>query len=181
MAAKGTHKISDKKKAAIIVDKRIRTDSIKAIGLAHGVSTNHVHKIAREASPEVLEMADQLEEELAPRIEKTMNLALTRIHERLANDANPAPLNHITTAFGVLYDKRALENNRPTSIVQHTSSPEEHAIEFYKILLNKMDKQDALSMFRNSNLAPLVSDHTRDRVALQLESGEVNPDAKPDS
>jgi hypothetical protein len=174
---KGVHKLSDKQKAAIIVDKRIRADSIKAIGQAHGISTNHVHKIDRTASPELIEMADQLEEELAPRIEKTMNLALTRIHERLADGANPPPLNHVTTAFGVLYDKRALENNRPTSIVQHQTPPEDHAIEFYRILLNKMSKQEALNLFRQSNLAPLVSDHTRDRIALQLESGEVDLDS----
>jgi hypothetical protein len=178
MSRRNKPDLTEKRKVQILVDRKMGLDTVKHIAADNDVSENHVYKVERLAGPELHAKADVIVESLLERMQSTRDLALRRIHERL--ESNDAPLNHITTAFGVVHDKILLEQGKPNQIVQHTSSPEEHAIEFYKILLNKMDQQSALSMFRNSNLAPLVSDHTRDRVALQLESGEVNPDAKPD-
>jgi hypothetical protein len=166
--------LSRKKKVQILVDKRLGIDTVYKVAAEHGTSPTHVHKLERQADPAMLAEVDAKVESLVERMEATRDLALRRIHERLEDNA--APLNHITTAFGVVYDKIALENGKPTSIIQHATPPEDHAIEFYKILLTKMSKQEALTMFRNSNLAPLVSDHTRDRIALQLESGEMVSD-----
>jgi hypothetical protein len=166
--------LTDKRKVQILVERKMGLDTVKHIAADNDVSENHVYKIERTASPELHAKADEVVATLTERMEATRDLALRRIHERLEDNA--APLNHITTAFGVVYDKIALENGKPTSIIQHATPPEDHAIEFYKILLTKMSKQEALTMFRNSNLAPLVSDHTRDRIALQLESGEMVSD-----
>jgi hypothetical protein len=115
-------------------------------------------------------MADEMEKGLTERIKETRDLALNVIHKKLMNDEH-VPLNHATTAFGVLYDKHALETGRPTSITQHQWTPERHALEFFKVLLAKEGSFDrALAAFRQASLAPLVSDHTRDTVAVQVES-----------
>lgn len=163
--------LTDEHRAQIIAEKRSHFVTVERLAEDHGVTREHVHRLERNASEEVLKMAEGIGETLKDRIEQTMELARTRMHERLED--NEAPLNHITTAFGVLYDKRALELGKPTNITLHTIPPETHAMDFMKSLLAKMSIPDALALFRNSELAPLVSDSTRDRIALQLEAGEM--------
>ena len=165
----GTNKLPDKQKAEIIAEKRLGLLTVKQLAAKNQIVEATVYKTVREANEKVLKMADQIEKELAEKIKETRDLALNVIHKKLLNDEH-VPLNHATTAFGVLYDKHALETGRPTARVEHGFTPERNAIEFFRVLLAKLPFNEALQAFRQATLAPLVSDYTRDVVADRIEA-----------
>lgn len=171
MPAKGKHKLTDEERIAILVDKRLRMSTVKDVAQAHGLAENTLYRIEREASPAVQAQVEEILKRLADRIAEVRDTALVQMKQTLQGDN--IPLNHLAKTFAVLYDKHALETNRRTNRVEHTVLPETHCLDFLRVLLTKLDKPDALEALSKSDLRPLVSNSTRDRVVRLLRTGEI--------
>ncbi|MBK6751612.1 MAG: hypothetical protein IPG67_16845 [Acidobacteria bacterium] len=176
--AKNAPKVSDAKKVAVLVDKRIGLDTVVAVAKHHKISTNHVYKIERTASPAVLAKVEAVVTNWLSDWQGVRDKALVAIEDRLG-DGEEIPLNQLSSTFATLYDKHALETDRPTSRAEHLVSADQHALDFFALLLTKMDRQSALEYLGKADLKPLVSDGTRDRIVLQLTSGTVEEVAAP--
>jgi hypothetical protein len=170
MPAPGTTKLSDKKKARILAKKWITTDNARSIAAQEKVAIISVHKIRENTvSDKVLKMAEREAKTLSERLADVRDLSLSEMKRSL--ERGDSPLNQVAQVFQVVNNAKQLEDGRPTSITQHQWTPERHALEFFKVLLAKEGSFDkALAAFRQASLAPLVSDHTRDTVAVQVES-----------
>lgn len=76
-------------------------------------------------------------------------------------------------AMGKLSDTvYRLETQQPTEI--HQALPaESHALEFIKMLMQKMDLSTALDAFTRASLDPLVPEVRKQEIRRRIESGEL--------
>jgi transposase-like protein len=172
MRRNGTRKLPDSEKAAIIAKKRLGLSTVKEIARQHHIAENTVYAIVRNPSENVLKMVHEISKALTVELDRARDLALQRILDKLESDPC-IPLNQLATTFGILSDKHQLETGKPTAISMAQITPEEHAVEWFKILLTHAPYQEAIQLLRRSPLAPLVADSTRDLVARKLETGEL--------
>ena len=84
-----------------------------------GVPESTVRKIVKENKdkPEYVELCDQKREEFSDKASVIIDMLLERITNEVANGEKEIPLHHLTTAFGTLYDKRALSRGDLTQNV----------------------------------------------------------------
>jgi histone H3/H4 len=169
MPAKGTTKLNNRKKAKILAEKQLGIVTVDQVAKQNGVVPNTVYRIEREATSELQSLADTYRERIIKRAKLNVERGLEVIGERIEN-----PETHTKDVIGAVklsHDIVQVQTGMPTSITQHQWTPERHALEFFKVLLAKESSFDkALAAFRQASLAPLVSDHTRDTVAVQVES-----------
>ncbi len=75
-----------------------------------------VEKIVKDNKDkdEFVKLCAEKKDEFAEKATRIINRALERLEEELTNDEKEIPINHLTTAIGTLYDKRALANGEST-------------------------------------------------------------------
>lgn len=70
-----------------------------------------------EDAPEFVELRRQKEDEFADKASRIIDKLLERIENEVLDTEKDIPLNHLTTAMGTLYDKRALSKGEMTQNV----------------------------------------------------------------
>lgn len=68
------------------------------------------------------EVQDQKQEEFSEKASEIIDMLLKRITDTVADDEKDIPLNHLTTAIGTLYDKRALSRGEMTQNVNFATN-----------------------------------------------------------
>lgn len=71
---------------------------------------------------EFVKLREQKENEFAEKTSRIIDQLLARIENEVLNDEKEIPLNHLTTAMGTLYDKRALSKGEMTQNVNFATN-----------------------------------------------------------
>ena len=81
-----------------------------------GIPESTVRKIVEDNKDkeEFKKLCEQKRDEFADRATRIINQALCRLEKEIADDEKDIPINHLTTAIGTLYDKRALAKGEST-------------------------------------------------------------------
>lgn len=183
MPAKGTTKLTPTDRANIVIQRDMRPLTGKTtedIAKEFGVQPSTVkdmtaNNIPREAKKIYKKKRAKLEE-LAM---ATTVAALEKGRELILASDNPRHLSGIA-AMGKLSDTvYRLETHQPT-VIQEGLGAESHALDFIRILLERMDLENALSHFMKASLEPLVPEDRKLSIRQRIESGELKllPPAK---
>ena len=81
-----------------------------------GIAATTVEKIVKDNKDkdEFVKLCADKKESFADKAEKVIDLAIERMVERLSDDEEKIPLNHLAVVFGTAYDKRALAKGEMT-------------------------------------------------------------------
>jgi hypothetical protein len=71
---------------------------------------------------EYKQLQTQKKDEFSEKASAIIDMLLERITDEVANKGKDIPLNHLTTAMGTLYDKRALNRGESTNNIGLTTS-----------------------------------------------------------
>ena len=84
-----------------------------------GMPEPTVEKIVKDNkdTEEFKKLCEQKREEFSEKASAIIDMLLERITKEVADDEKEIPLNHLTTAMGTLYDKRALSRGEMTQNV----------------------------------------------------------------
>lgn len=84
-----------------------------------GIPESTVRKIVEDNkdSDEFKKLCDEKKDEFAEKSSRIIDQLLERIEKEVLDDEKDIPLNHLTTAMGTLYDKRALSKGEMTQNV----------------------------------------------------------------
>jgi AcrR family transcriptional regulator len=176
MPQKGSRKLTPSERANIKIDKDMRgitKMSLPDIAEKHGVSkatVNHITdtSLTGEARKIYLKKKKKLEE---LSLDTTL-AALEKGKELILQADHPRHLSGIA-AMGKMSDTvHRLETMQPTEITQNNSA-EAHALDFIKLLLQRMDLESALASFQRANLDPLVPEMRKPDIIRRIESGEL--------
>lgn len=98
--------------------------------------------------------------------------ALLKGKELIDKADNPKHLSGIA-AVGKMSDNIfRLETHQPTAI-QQTLPAESHALEFIKMLMQRMAQAEALEAFKRTSLEPLVPEQRKLEIIRRIEAGEL--------
>jgi hypothetical protein len=87
-------------------------ETAKALGMA--VSSVKKIVVDNKDKDEFAKLCDEKRDEFAETATRIINQALNRLEREIADDEKEIPINHLTTAIGTLYDKRALAKGEST-------------------------------------------------------------------
>ena len=73
---------------------------------------------------EFAKLRTQKEQEFADKASRIIDLLLERVENEVLDDEKDIPLNHLTTALGTLYDKRALSRGETTQNIDFATNSE---------------------------------------------------------
>lgn len=81
-----------------------------------GIPESTVRKIVEDNknSDEFKKLCEEKQDEFAEKTSRIIDRLLERIENEVLDDEKDIPLNHLTTAMGTLYDKRALSRGETT-------------------------------------------------------------------
>ena len=96
------------------ITKNLRETS-RNLGMPLGTVKDIVDK--HKDLPEYQQLQTQKQEEFSEKASAIIDMLLDRITKELADGEKEIPLNHLTTAMGTLYDKRALSKGEMTQNV----------------------------------------------------------------
>ena len=84
-----------------------------------GMAVSSVKKIVldNKDKDEYAKLCQEKKDEFAEKATRIINQALCRLEKEIADDEKDIPINHLTTAIGTLYDKRALAKGEMTQNV----------------------------------------------------------------
>lgn len=89
-----------------------------------GIPESTVRKIVEDNknSDEFRKLCDQKKDEFAEKTSRIIDQILERIEEEVVDRDKDIPLNHLTTAMGTLYDKRALSRGESTQNIDFATN-----------------------------------------------------------
>ena len=95
------------------------TNNYNETAKALGMAASSVKKIVEDnkGKDEFVKLCAEKKDEFAEKATRIINQALNRLENELADDEKDIPINHLTTAIGTLYDKRALAKGEMTQNV----------------------------------------------------------------
>ena len=81
-----------------------------------GIPESTVRKIVEDNKDkeEFVKLCEQKQDEFAEKTTRIIDKLLERLENEIYNEEKDIPINHITTAIGTLYDKRALSKGEST-------------------------------------------------------------------
>lgn len=88
------------------------SETARNTGVPFGTVKNIVDR--NKDTDEFKRVQDQKQEEFAEKSSRIIDMILERIEDAVLDDEKEIPLNHLTTAMGTLYDKRALSKGEMT-------------------------------------------------------------------
>ena len=96
------------------------TDSYSETARELGMAETTVIDIvkANKDKPEFVKLRDEKREDFSKSATRIIEKALKRLEKELDSDELNIPINHLTTAIGTLYDKRALAQGSATEKVE---------------------------------------------------------------
>lgn len=71
---------------------------------------------------EFKKLREEKENEFAEKTSRIIDMLLERLENEVLNDEKEIPINHITTALGTLYDKRALSKGEMTQNINFATN-----------------------------------------------------------
>ena len=129
-------KLTDRTKARILAKKDLQLGTQTAIAMSENLSRVIVNRVTPErVSEKVLALVPIETEKLAERIKRVRDKALRELEYKIDNGEMPG--HHLTTAFGVLYDKSRLEDGLSTANVAHAIDPQVLARNYVQSLRDK--------------------------------------------
>jgi Asp-tRNA(Asn)/Glu-tRNA(Gln) amidotransferase B subunit len=89
-----------------------------------GIPESTVRKIVEDnkKSDEFRKLCDQKKDEFAEKTSRIIDKLLARIENEVLDEEKDIPLNHLTTAMGTLYDKRALSRGETTQNIDFATN-----------------------------------------------------------
>ena len=93
------------------ITKNLRETS-RNLGMPLGTVKDIVDK--HKDLPEYQQLQTQKQEEFSEKASRIIDKLLERLENEIYNEEKDIPINHITTAIGTLYDKRALSKGEMT-------------------------------------------------------------------
>lgn len=168
--------ITNNEKAEILLRKDLRRstgitnkDIAKDMKLSDwAVSHTHLYNV----SDEVLDLYEKKKERLAAKALDVTYVALEKSGELIQQATDPKSLSGIAAAGKFADAVYRLETGQPTQITAN-QGPENHALEFIRMLMNRMDRDSALNAFKQASLEPLVPELRKAEILSRIESGEL--------
>lgn len=89
-----------------------------------GIPESTVRKIVEDNKDkdEFKKLCEQKQDEFAEKTTRIIDKLLERLENEIYNEDKDIPINHITTAIGTLYDKRALSKGESTQNIGFSSN-----------------------------------------------------------
>ena len=89
-----------------------------------GIPESTVRKIVEDNknSDEFKKLCEEKTNEFAEKSSRIIDMLLERITKEVADEEKDIPLNHLTTAMGTLYDKRALSKGETTQNIDFATN-----------------------------------------------------------
>jgi Asp-tRNA(Asn)/Glu-tRNA(Gln) amidotransferase B subunit len=89
-----------------------------------GIPESTVRKIVEDNknSDEFRKLCEEKSNEFAEKTSRIIDSLLERIEKEVLDDEKDIPLNHLTTAMGTLYDKRALSRGETTQNIDFATN-----------------------------------------------------------
>lgn len=167
--------LTNKQKAEVLLRKEIRgpgnsnLEIAKTVGCAE-TTVDHVNY--KTLPPEAKKIYDRKKETLKYKALDATEAALEKGIELMSIADSPKALAGIA-AMGKFADTvYRLETQQPTEIVK-TLPAERHALDFIKMLMEKLTRSEALDAFREADLDPLIPAWRRDDIHSRIVSGEL--------
>ena len=88
------------------------SETSRAVGMPYMTVKNIIDK--NMDTDEYVKLREEKENEFAEKSSRIIDMILERIVDTVADEEKDIPLNHLTTAMGTLYDKRALSKGEMT-------------------------------------------------------------------
>lgn len=92
------------------------SETARELGMAETTVIDIVK--ANKDKPEFVKLRDEKREDFSKSATRIIEKALKRLEKELDSDELNIPINHLTTAIGTLYDKRALAEGSVTEKVE---------------------------------------------------------------
>jgi transposase-like protein len=125
---KDAPKLSIERKAQIVAEKHLGLSTVKNIAMAHDIAENTVYKVVREASPEVIALAEEFKPKLIEKVKRNVINGVDVMYERMYEPSSK--LSEITGAVKISHDILRLETDQSTINTGVTAPPIQQAIEF---------------------------------------------------
>jgi hypothetical protein len=176
MPPKGKRTLTPTERANIVIARDLRAVTGKTcrdIAQDFNLATATVQHITADNLPrEAKKIYKKKKKQLEELAMATTVAALEKGKELIEMADNPRHLSGIA-AMGKMSDTvYRLETQQPTEIQQNVTA-ETHALDFIRLLLERMDLEAALSHFTKANLEPLVPEMRKDDIVRRIESGEL--------
>lgn len=145
------------KKAAIVAERLTGVGTVKTIAENYDTSERSVYRYTEEATkdPDLLALSLQLKEKIVEQSKRNVVVGLDIMHERMQSPSSK--LHEITGAVKISHDILQLQTNQPTSITQTTASPVDQAISYARLLLQKLEIEEARAVyFANEKMRRIV-------------------------
>jgi hypothetical protein len=176
MPYKGTRRLTPTEKANIVIAREMRglTGKTNAdIGKDFGISGQYVQHMTKDNIPaEAKKIYKKKRERLEELAFETTVSALKKGKELIDIADSPKALSGIAAVGKMADTVYRLETNRPTEI-QQALPTESHALEFIRMLLERMDLNAALDSFMRASLDPLVPEERKPDIRRRIETGEL--------
>ena len=100
------------------------TNNYNETANALNMAVSSVKKIVQDnkEKDEFAKLCTEKREEFSDKASKLIDMLLERLENELDNEDKEIPINHITTAIGTLYDKRALAKGEMTQNVNFATN-----------------------------------------------------------
>lgn len=173
---KGSRKLTNTERANLVVAKEMRGvtgKTTKQIAEENGVSPLYLSHLTPDNLPaESKKIYKKKMAKLEELAFATTAAALTKGKELIEQADNPKHLSGIAAVGKMADTVYRLETRQPTEI-SNTMPAETHALEFIKMLMEKMDLNAALDAFSRASLDPLVPEVRKLEIRRRIESGEL--------
>lgn len=172
----GGHWLTPTEKANIVIAREMRGITGKTnadIADDFGVGTQTVaHTTANNIPTEAKKIYKKKRAKLEELAFATTVAALKKSKELVQMADDPKHLSGIAAVGRMSDTVYRLETRQPTDI-QQTLPTESHALEFIRMLMQKMDLQTAMETFIKAPLDPLVPEIRKEEIRRRIESGEL--------
>lgn len=160
MPAKGTRRLTDEQRADIVLLKDIKGESSSTnmeLARMFSVSKNSIDRHNYEMlSDEQKALYERKRNDLGAEA-FDLTLSALRKSKELVGLATVSNLSGVVAAGKFGYEAFRLETNQPTQITQTTTSPVDQAISYARLLLQKLELEDARGVyFANEKMRRIV-------------------------
>lgn len=92
------------------------TNNISETSRKLKIAESTVRKIVNDhkEEPEFVKLCEEKREKFSERAGRIIDSALNRVEQAVKDENKQIPINHLTNLIGVLYDKKALADGKPT-------------------------------------------------------------------
>ena len=96
------------------------TNSFSETSRVLGIPIKTVEKIVKENKDkdEFAKLCNEMRNDFSKRASRIIDKAMDRLERDIDNEDKNIPINHLTTAIGTLFDKKALADGKPTGSIE---------------------------------------------------------------